>query len=136
MLGRAEPFENDHLGGDDLGAVPCQARNRRFLTFRAARGDRVAHQIDAPSGIEQPERGLHDTDMGFAAGDDDVAPISQTVEKVSHTAGVERNLVRQAAIREIRQLGDRRTEPAGIVLGEQDRDAEYLCRLDQAACIG
>src|SRR6478672_3239272 len=51
MLGRAEPFESNHFGRDDLGAVPCQARNRRLLAFRAARADRIAHQIDAPSGI-------------------------------------------------------------------------------------
>ena len=74
-------------------SAPCFARrNRGLLAFRAPRADSIAHQMDAPFGIEQPERGLHDADVRLAAGDDDVAPTFQPVEKTRRAAGIERDL--------------------------------------------
>lgn len=43
VLGGAQPLEQHHLSGDDLGAVALEAADRGLLVFGHARTDRVAH---------------------------------------------------------------------------------------------
>src|SRR5215207_10114118 len=89
VLGGAEPLEEDHLGRHDLGAVPLQAADRGLLAFGAARAHRVAHEIDAPAGIEEAERGLQHADMRLTAGDHDGPPRLEPVNESGGAAGVE-----------------------------------------------
>ena len=77
MLGRAEPYERDHFDRHDVGAMPRHAPDRGLFALGAARADRIAHEVDAPAGVEEAEHGLHDADMRLAAGDDDLPPIGE-----------------------------------------------------------
>ena len=72
MTGVTEPFEQHHLGGDDLRAVLPGAVERGGPVGRAAGAYRVRRHGDAVPAGEQVEDGLQDADMCLDAGDDDL----------------------------------------------------------------
>jgi hypothetical protein len=74
--------------------------------------------------------------MRLAAGDDDGAPCPKPVGEAGRAAGVERHLLRHAALRERRDFGHARAEAAHILLGEQDRHVEHVRRLHEQQRIG
>jgi hypothetical protein len=67
VFSRLKPFEDYHLRGHDLGAIPLHSPDRGFLAFWTTRADRVAHDVDAPTCAQQPHHGLKHADMGFAS---------------------------------------------------------------------
>ena len=71
MLAGAEPLEDDHLGRDDVGAVPARALGRGEAVVRVARADRIADPLHRMTRFEQADDGLQDADVRFAAGDDE-----------------------------------------------------------------
>ena len=81
MIGAAQPFEDDHLGGDDLGPVALHAADRGLLRLPHPRADRVLHHDHAPAMLQQAEHGLADADMRLAAADDQLAIPRERLEE-------------------------------------------------------
>ena len=63
---------HDHLGRDDLSAVPLHAANCGLLALRLTRAESVPYDVNLPSSVEQTENGLQHAHMGLAAGNHDV----------------------------------------------------------------
>ena len=55
MVGGAEPFEDHHLGGDDLGAGPFHAPEGGVAVLGAAGADGVGGYVDPPGAVEEAE---------------------------------------------------------------------------------
>src|SRR5882757_3274470 len=114
MLGAFEPFEHDHLGRDDLGAVPLHAANCGLLALRLTRAESVPYDVNLPSRVQQTENGLQHAHMGLAAGSHDVPFRRNRSEEARLADGIERHLVHYPSGAD-RQIIHRHRDPSRSV---------------------
>ena len=114
MLAGAEPFEDDHLGGDDVGAELARALGRGEAVVRVARADRVGDPLHGVTRFEQADDGLQDADVRLAAGDDErVAAGGQAAQEAF--LGRRREVeLGERRVAERGDLGNERAEAVGF----------------------
>jgi hypothetical protein len=67
MLGGAEEFKQQHLGGTDDYPIGSQAIEGNLLILFGTGIDGVGNDLDFQAPLEQIHGGLEDTDVGFNA---------------------------------------------------------------------
>ena len=125
----AQPFEQHHLRGHDLGTVLPRPVDRGRPVSRVARADGVGRYHHATPGADQAQHRLQDAHVRLAPGHDDLAGPGREQRGEIRVAHRRERGLRHDLLRVGRERRHRRSQAGRVLLGREDRHVKKPRRL-------